>query len=137
MKLLDTNVFLYASGVEHPYREPSIRILAMTQDGSLEANTNVEVVQEILHLHQARKELEFGISLARQALELFPNALPVTAETARSAVALLSRYAFLQSRDAIHAAVVLEHNLEGIISADRAFDGIAGLRRFDPKELAA
>ena len=43
----------------------------------------------------------------------------------------------MASRDAIHAAVVFEHRLEGIISADRAFDGIAGLTRFDPKELAA
>jgi hypothetical protein len=31
--------------------------------------------------------------------------------------------------------VVLTYGLEGIVSADRSFDQIAGLTRFDPKKL--
>ena len=43
----------------------------------------------------------------------------------------------LSARDAIHAAVVFEHELEGIISADQDYDRIQGLRRYDPIEAAA
>jgi predicted nucleic acid-binding protein len=53
------------------------------------------------------------------------------------AAQILVQHPVLQSRDAIHAAVVFENKLEGIISADRGLDVIDGLVRFDPKELAA
>ena len=43
----------------------------------------------------------------------------------------------LSARDAIHAAVVIEHGLEGIVSADHDFDRILGLVRFDPITLSA
>ena len=43
----------------------------------------------------------------------------------------------LSVRDAVHSAVVMEHGLDGIVSADRHFDRIPGLRRYDPADLAA
>ena len=43
----------------------------------------------------------------------------------------------IASRDAVHAAVVVVHGLEGIVSADRDFDRIPGLRRYDPADLVA
>jgi hypothetical protein len=43
----------------------------------------------------------------------------------------------IQSRDAFQVATVFEYDLEGLVSADRGFEGIAGLTRFDPIELAA
>ena len=49
---------------------------------------------------------------------------------------LLAEMPGIEARDAIHAAVVFEHRLEGIVSADRDFDRIPGLRRFDPLEVA-
>lgn len=137
MKLLDANVFLYTSGRDHPYKGASIRLLAKVGQGLLEANTDVEVFQEILHLHQSRDQTAFGIALVEQALASFPDALPVTPATIRIAVDVMNRHVHLEARDAIHVAIVFEHGLEGIISADRGLDVIAGLVRFDPKELAA
>ena len=49
---------------------------------------------------------------------------------------LLAETQDLTTRDAIHAAVVFEHGLEGIVSADRDYDRIPGLRRLDPIVLA-
>jgi predicted nucleic acid-binding protein len=43
----------------------------------------------------------------------------------------------LSPRDAIHAAVVIEHGLDGIVSADQDLDRIPGLGRYDPIEVAA
>ena len=136
MKLLDANVFLYATGREHPYKQASISLLSMTQQGTLAATTDVEVFQEILHLHQSRDQAAFGIALVEEALASFPDALPITAGTIVAAVDILHRYEIVEARDAIHAAVVFENNLEGIISADGGLDAISGLVRFDPKELA-
>ena len=48
---------------------------------------------------------------------------------------MLEAYPQLEPRDAIHAAVVLNHGLEAIISADRAFDEITEIKRLDPLEL--
>jgi predicted nucleic acid-binding protein len=137
MKLLDANIFLYASGRDHPYKGPSIRLLAMVGDGLLEANTDVEVLQEILHLHQSRDQTTFGITLVEQALLSFPDALPVTPTSVSLALDVMHHHPQLEARDAIHAAVVFENKLEGIISTDRGLDVIDGLVRFDPKELAA
>jgi hypothetical protein len=137
MKLIDANVFLYSTGVEHEYKAPSARVLAMCDEGLLEATTDVEAIQEMTHILYSRRERSFGVEFIHEVLIAYPDAFSVTMSTINSAIDLMNRYPNLRSRDAIHAAVVFEHKLEGIISADRAFDGIAGLTRFDPKELAA
>lgn len=43
----------------------------------------------------------------------------------------------LHARDAIHAATCVVHGLEAIVSPDTGFDAVAGLRRTDPRDLAA
>ncbi len=64
-------------------------------------------------------------------LLLFPNPFPVAREEIEIARDLIMRYSFLGARDAIHAAVVQTNHLEGVITADKAFDRIKGLKRFD------
>ena len=63
--------------------------------------------------------------------------IPITDAEIATAIRLMAQVRNLSSRDAIHAAVVINHNLEGIVSADRDFDRVPGLRRFDPMEAAA
>ncbi|MCR4321994.1 MAG: PIN domain-containing protein [Candidatus Brocadiaceae bacterium] len=45
---------------------------------------------------------------------------------------LMHKYPKLVARDAIHAAVAITYDLEGIISVDKVFEGIKGLKRFEP-----
>ncbi len=35
------------------------------------------------------------------------------------------------ARDALHAAVMLNHEVEWMATFDRGFDGVPGVRRFD------
>jgi predicted nucleic acid-binding protein len=49
-------------------------------------------------------------------------------ETARD---LMHSNSFLGARDAIHAAVVQTQDFEGIVTADKVFDRIKGVKRFD------
>ena len=64
---------------------------------------------------------------------LFPNPFPIGREEIERARDLMMRHSFLVTRDAIHAAVVQTHGLEGIVTADKVFDRIKGLKRFDLK----
>ena len=135
MKLIDANVLVYARGAPHPYRDACRNLLAEVEAGREEANVDTEVLQEIVHVYWYRKRLERGLDYLDRLLVLFPTPFPVTLETITTARDILADHRLLQPRDAIHAAVVLNQNLEAIISADRAFDEISEIKRLDPLEL--
>ncbi|MEX0800491.1 MAG: type II toxin-antitoxin system VapC family toxin [Dehalococcoidia bacterium] len=135
MKLVDANVLIYAAGDEHPYKEPSLRLLRLVREGAIEANTDVEVLQEILHYYQRRGRVELGVGVLNHTLALFPDPLGITVPMVVAAAETLRQHPRLQTRDALHAAVVIEAGLEGIVSADRGFDAVPEIERFDPAEL--
>ena len=135
MKLIDANVLIYARGVPHPYRDACRNLLAEVEGGRLEANVDTEVLQEIVYVYWYRGRLERGLDYLDRLLVLFPMPFPVTGETVTTARDILADHPQLEPRDAIHAAVVLNHDLEAIISADRAFDEMTEIKRLDPLEL--
>ncbi|MBI2856480.1 MAG: type II toxin-antitoxin system VapC family toxin [Chloroflexi bacterium] len=137
MKLLDTNVMMYALGKPHPYKAPCQKIMEMSERALREFTIDVEILQEILHTFWLRQEREKGIQKVKDLLLIFPDTVPVGAREISTAMGIFGQYHRLSSRDAIHAAVVMIHGLEGIVSADRAFDQVPGLRRYDPGELAS
>lgn len=136
MKLIDANVVIYSLGKPHHYRDASIAVMERTSTGAIEANIDVEGMQEVVHYFHKRGVITQTIGIWDDMMQSFPDPLPVDGSTITIARALLAEYPFLQSRDAFHSAVVFQRNLEGIISADRTFDRVAGLRRFDPVDLA-
>ena len=135
MKLLDANVFIYAVGRAHAYQEPCLRLLSQVEENPGDYNVSVEVLQEILHVYWARRQLADGLRAFDSALKAFPEPFPVETQDSTLARSLLQRHPRLSPRDCIHAAVVLNHGLEAIISADRAFDEISEIKRLDPLEL--
>lgn len=137
MRLLDANVVIYAIGREHFYRRPCQLLMEQAQDQPDDFVIDVEALQEVLHFYSRRGELNRGIESVEGLLSRLPNIIPVSAAEIRVAMRLMSETRNLSARDAIHAAVVIEHGLEGIISADGDFDHIPGLRRFDPIALAS
>lgn len=132
MKLLDTNVIIYAVGRPHRYKQPCTRILEAIADGAMGYGIDTELLQEILYLYAARGERRLGISTCNDLLLMFPDPFPITREEITLAKGLLAEYPNLLPRDAIHAAVVKANHLEGIVSADKVFDAIDGINRFDP-----
>ena len=137
MRLLDANVVIYAIGREHFYRRPCQLLMEQAQDQPDDFVIDVEALQEVLHFYSRRGELNRGIESVEGLLSRLPNIIPVSAAEIRVAMRLMSETRNLSARDAIHAAVVIEHGLEGIISADGDFVRIPGLRRFDPIALAS
>lgn len=129
---LDSNVFLYAAGAGHPLRAPCQALLARVGDGALAATTSVEVVQEVMHVAARRGQRDAAAALADALLALFPGLLSVTPAVVSRASELFRGHPDLSVRDALHAATMLENGIDTIVTADRHFDSLDGLRRVDP-----
>lgn len=133
---LDTSVFIYAAGGRHTYREACRQLLDAARAGRVTVTTSVEVVQEIVHLYLGRKERDRAVEVAEAAMALVARVLPVEENDVRSSLSLVRAVRELTSRDAIHAALCLRYECP-IVSADRDFDGVPGLRRIDPRDAAS
>lgn len=136
MRLLDTNVIVYARGAAHSYRDPCRAILIQAEEAGEAYGVDVETLQELLDLYARRGERAAGVRIVEETLALFPDPFPISRDEVEETGSIVKAYGRLSARDAIHAAVVSTYRLEGIVSADRGFDRVAGLMRFDPLELA-
>lgn len=136
MKLLDTNVVMYATGGSHPYRDACRAILALVEREPEAYGIDIELTQELLDVYARREGIAKGIKAVEVTLTLFPNPFPIARREVEHAMRFLTPRTKLSPRDAIHAAVCITYGLEGIVSADRAFDRVPGVRRFDPLKLA-
>ena len=132
---VDTAVLIYAVGVEHPLREPCQRILERVEKGDLDAVISVEVVQEIVHRYFAIRRPDLALTGATGALDLFAPVLQISHFAMRRLPDLLRAYPKLAARDLLHVAVCQHEGIGTIISPDRGFDAVTGLRRIDPADF--
>ena len=134
MKLIDTNIIIYAVGRPHSYQEPCARILREASS-SVDAYTiDAEVLQELLHVYTMRAERSHALQVFDRSLRLFPDPLPIGRPELVRARDLVEQHTQLSSRDSRHAAVVMTRGLEGIVTTDRGFRMVTGLEVFDPAE---
>lgn len=129
---VDTAVFMYAAGSDHPLRAPCRRIVDAIGTGTIDAVTSTEVVQELIHRYTAIARRAEGAELATRTLDLLAPVLPITHALIRRVPELVVRYPGLSARDVIHVATCLHEGITEIVSPDRAFDAVRELRRLDP-----
>jgi predicted nucleic acid-binding protein len=129
---IDAAVVMYASGAEHPYRDACRAILEAVGAGRLDVTTSVEVVQEIGHRYVSIRQPERAHDLTVATLDLFAPVLPITHAVMRRVPDLMARYPRLDSRDLVHVATCIHEGISEIISADRAYDAVAEVKRIDP-----
>jgi len=134
--LVDTAVFAYALGAQDPRQGPAQALLKAAIEGRFSLHASVEMVQELLH-HRLRKgrrrEAVADASVALDACTLYPFDETVLSR----AVVLVATCPGLGGRDAVHAATALVHGIDTIVSPDRGYDGVPGLRRVSIEELLA
>lgn len=130
--LIDTNIFVYARGVEHRYREPCRDVLRAARDGAVALEASVEVAQEFAHLLLRRgvDRLAALEEVAELRDQCRLHAFDV--EVWRLVTRLLAEHSQLGVRDAVHAATAVRAGISAIVSTDRVFDGVADLLRIDP-----
>ena len=129
---VDTAVLMYAAGGEHPMRAPSAHFLDLVARGEVDAVTSAEVVQEVVHRFKALRRPSVGAEIARHTLDLFAPVLPITHALMRRLPDLIEQYPQLAARDVLHVATCIHEGIEEIVSPDRGFDQVTGLRRVDP-----
>jgi predicted nucleic acid-binding protein len=133
MILLDTNIFMYAAGAAHPNKLPSARMLERVARGEVQAVIDVETLQEILHRYRAIGRWSDGRRVYDLTRQLFPSMVPISVSIMDCARRLLDSHAKLMARDALHAAVVVEEELDVICSYDKDFDKVSEIKRVEPK----
>lgn len=134
MTLLDTTILVYAVGDPHPFRAPCRLILQAQAEGRVDAATTVEVLQEFVHVRAQRRSRADAAALGRH----FAAALPILSasrEDLELALTLFELHPPLGAFDSVLAAVGMNRGVEGLVSADRAFAGLDGLRWIEPGSL--
>jgi predicted nucleic acid-binding protein len=126
---VDSNIPMYVAGRDHPHRDPSRRFLERARVGDIDICTSTEVLQEILYRYAALKRLDLAAAVYDLFVQLCPTVLPVTLADTDRAKTLMTGTAQVGARDAIHAAVMLNHDLDQIATFDAGFDRIEGMTR--------
>lgn len=132
MTFVDANIFMYAAGVDHPYKQPSVGFLRRVAAGEIEACTDAEVLQEILHRYRAIGRWADGRRVFGLVLATIPVVLPIDRQILEDAVVLLDRYPTIMARDALHAAACTVHGIHTFCSFDRDFDLVTEVARSEP-----
>ena len=132
MIFVDANIPMYARGKEHPYRAPCRRALERIARGEVHCCSSAEVVQELFHRYLSLGRPQDAEFSAVHFMAIVPEILPVTKDTLLVALDLMAGSSSLPARDLLHLAVMRQNVISEILSVDRHFDGIAGIRRVDP-----
>ena len=100
--------------------------------------TDAEVLQELIHVYLARNQrADAQAAVGHFAILMGSRVEPMYADDVKAASRLADQYTQLSARDLIHLAVMMRVGANQIVSADRGFDGIAGLQRLDPADVAS
>lgn len=127
---VDSNVPMYVAGRDHPNRAPARAFLRHVQSGVVEGCTSTEVLQEILYRYAALHRRDLGRDVYDLFVQVCPVVFDVTLADTDRARDLLVRFDQVSARDAVHAAVMLNHGVTSIATFDRAFDNVPGIERY-------
>ncbi len=126
---IDSNIPMYVAGAEHEHREPALRFLERVEKHEIEACTSTAVLQEILSRYVGLGRRDLAGRIYDLFVEACPEVLDVTLADTDRARDLMASTAAMNPRHSIHAAVMLNHEIEWIATFDKEFDRIAGVRR--------
>ena len=127
--LVDSAVFLYALGGDHPLKQPC-RDLISSREWAFYAST--EMVQEVV-FHRMRVGTDRSSAVAQaQWVAASCRLLPFDNAVLAQALQLVAQHQ-IGGRDAVHAATAIVFGLDQILSPDQVFDAIPGLTRLDPR----
>jgi len=127
--LVDSNVPMYLVGDDHARKTDAQRALERCVAQGLRLVTDAEVLQEILHRYvaiQRRAAIQPAFELL---LGVVDEVFAVAGRDVLRAREIVLSTERLSARDAIHLAVMEHHEVERVLTFDRAFDGFPGVTR--------
>lgn len=130
---VDANVLIY-SAVESEYREPCLEVLEAVARGDADGRTSTAVLEEVWWIELSAKAGALD-GLTERAYTLFTPLLSVTDEAMRLALSLQAPE--LGPNDRVHVGTAWASGIDVVLTADRGFQGVRGLRRVDPLDTRA
>lgn len=129
MILVDTNIPMYLVGAAHPNKDAARAAVERALVDGERLVTDAEVLQEILHRYAAIDRRDAIGPCIDAVLGVVDDVLAIERADVIAAQRLVERVSQLSARDALHVAVMQRHGIGEILTFDRGFDAIAGLRR--------
>lgn len=127
---IDTNIPIYASGKDSPFKELSIKILEDVATGKIFGFTSVEVLQEILYRFYEINMPEKGLKLFDEFSNIVDEILPVNFKIIQKARLILEKTRGLNTRDAVHVATIEYYSIEYIATFDKHFKNFKNIRNY-------
>lgn len=129
MILVDSNIPMYLIGADHPNKLEARRLLERAVSAGERLVSDAEVLQEILHRYVAIGRRDAIQPAFDALLGIVDEVFPITEDAALMARTRLLGSPQLSARDAIHVAVMEEQGVDVIMTFDRGFDRVPGIRR--------
>lgn len=129
MIFIDSNIPMYLVGAPHPNKSEARRLLEACIHREERLVTDAEVFQEVLHRYVGiarRDAIQPAFDVLLGVVDEVFTVEMADVERAKSVVLGNDR---LSARDALHVAVMERRGVTRILSFDREFDGVPGLRR--------
>jgi predicted nucleic acid-binding protein len=127
---IDSNVPMYLVGAPHAHKAESLLLVRQALATGERLVTDAEAFQEIQHRYSALRRND-ALQHAFDALEgIVDEVFPITRDDVQAARLLLVPGGSISARDAVHAAVMRRHGITTIMTFDRGFDALPGLRRY-------
>ena len=136
---VDTNIFMYAVGVESRFKDACAQILRAGATDQAVLVTSAETLQEVLHRFRSigrEKDIQPTFEAIAAAVT---RILPLTADDVQEARRLGERKGVgsrASARDLVHAAVARRQGIREILTFDAGFAFIPGVSVIDPLEWA-
>ena len=131
MIVLDTTVLVYAVGDDHELREPARAIVEAVESGAVQASTTVEAIQEFVHVRVRRRGRADAAGIGRAYATLLSPLLQPSEDDLVAGLRLYEREESLGAFDAVLAATAIAGKADALVSADRSFGAVRGLRWVD------
>ena len=129
MIFVDSNVPMYLIGAAHPHKVEVQRLLERCVVERQRLVTDAEVLQEILHRYVAIDRRDAIQPAFDVLLGIIDEIFAVDAATVERAKAIVLERRNLSARDAVHIAVMEQHQVGRILTFDTGFDGVRGIER--------
>jgi hypothetical protein len=127
--LIDSNIPMYLIGAPHPHKSDAQRLLEKLVSDRQRLVTDAEVLQEILHRYTAINRRDAIQPAFDAILGIVDQTFPIDRPVAERAKEIGLGHKRMSARDAVHLAVMEQHNIEQILTFDAAFDGFPGITR--------
>lgn len=135
--LLDSAIFIYAVGVEHPLRNPCRQLLEAVEADHYHGEASVLAVEETLRQrHRRTGDRESAQQVAASIMGLC-RIDDLTRVDVELGLRLFGKSPRLHARDVLHAATAINREISTIVSPDRAFDDVLQLERLEPAAALA